>query len=321
MLVNPGDTFKFEISESEEGERLDFVISERISSVSRTHVSDLIKSGMIKIDGKDKKPGYHVREGEMVTGFLPFPREYSCGPEDIQIDIVFEDKDLVVINKPPGLVVHPAPGHETGTLVNALIARCPDLQGIGGELRPGIVHRLDKDTSGLMIAAKNHLSHMALIEMFKTREIKKKYLSLIVGTPSRDSGIIDLPIGRHPVERKKMSVLSRSGRDAVTLWRLVEGLGCASLVEAEIKTGRTHQIRVHFESLGHPVVGDTVYGVKKNLALKKIVGSTLFPARQMLHSWSLGFKHPVSGQDLEFLAELPSDMMSFIDHVRLIEKN
>lgn len=318
MLVNPGDTFSFVISEKENGERIDLVVSLRIETISRSQVASFIKSGLIKIDGREIKPGYHVHEGEMVTGFLPLPKEYSCEPEDIYFETLYEDSDLIVLNKPAGLVVHPAPGHEKGTLVNALMARCPDLQGIGGELRPGIVHRLDKDTSGLMIAAKNQRAHMALIDMFKERLVSKKYLAIVVGVPSVKDGSIEFSIGRHPVERKKMSVISRSSRNALTLWKLVDSFGCASLIEADIKTGRTHQIRVHFDAIGHPVAGDSVYGIKKNLELKKRIGSALFPVRHMLHSWSLSFCHPVTGVPLEFFAELPYDMNCFIEKIKSI---
>jgi len=312
MSVNPGDSFSFEVSYRENGERLDAVVSEKISGVSRSQIASLIKSCQVKIDNADKKPGYRVREGETVTGFLPFPTEYSCEAEDIEIEAIYEDNDLIVVNKPAGLVVHPSPGHESGTLVNALLSKCPDLQGIGGELRPGIVHRLDKDTSGLMVAAKNQITHNALIDMFKERAISKKYLAIAAGNLLADSGIIDSSIGRHPVERKKMSVVSKTGRSALTLWNVKERYGDAVLLEVEIKTGRTHQIRVHLDSIGRPVVGDSVYGAKKNAALKKIIGSASFPKRQMLHSWNLSFCHPITKETLEFHTELPQDMTDFI---------
>lgn len=316
MIVNPGESFSFEVSDRENGERFDAIVSDRIAGVSRSQIASLIKSGQVKIDNTDKRPGYRVRDGEMVTGFLPFPKVYSCEAEDIEIETVYEDNDLIVINKPAGLVVHPAPGHESGTLVNALLSKCPDLQGIGGELRPGIVHRLDKDTSGLMIAAKNQNTHIALIDMFKERTIFKKYLAIAAGNPIVDSGVIDLPIGRHRVERKKMSVESKIARSALTLWSVKERYNVASLIEAEIKTGRTHQIRVHLDAFGYPVIGDSVYGIKKNSALKKNMGSEYFPKRQMLHSWQLSFCHPSTSEFLEFKSDLPKDMMDFIQFLK-----
>lgn len=312
MLVNPGDRFELEISETENGERLDSIIAERLENVSRSRISSLIKTGLILIDNMIKKPGYHVREGEMITGFLPFPSEYSCEPEDIFFETLYEDHDIIVIDKPAGLVVHPSPGHESGTLVNALLAKCPDLQGIGGELRPGIVHRLDKDTSGLMIAAKNQYAHAALVDMFKTRSVEKKYLAIVAGVPNDEHGIIEIPVGRHPVDRKKMSVVSRKVKDALTIWKIKERFCNTALLEVEIKTGRTHQIRVHLDYIGYPVAGDQVYGDKKNALLKKHIGASVYPKRQMLHSWSLLFPHPATGITMNFQAKIPDDMDSFI---------
>lgn len=316
MTINPGESFSFEVSDEENGERFDSVVSERISGVSRSQITSMIKSGQIRIDNSDKRPGYRVRYGEMVTGLLPFPKVYSCKAEDIEIETIYEDNDLIVINKPAGLVVHPAPGHESGTLVNAILSKCPDLQGIGGEIRPGIVHRLDKDTSGLMIVAKNQNTHVALIDMFKERTVYKKYLAITAGNPINDSGVIDLPIGRHPVDRKKMSVVSKAPRSALTLWSVRERYGIASLLEAEIKSGRTHQIRVHLDSFGYPVLGDLVYGIKKNSLLKKKFGSEYFPNRHMLHSWKLGFCHPSTNEILEFQSDLPKDMGDFIQFLK-----
>jgi len=319
MIVNPGDSFNFEVSDSENGERFDTVVSDRINNSSRSQIASLIKSGQVKIDNEDKRPGYRVRDGEMVTGFLPFAKAYSCEAEDIEIEAVYEDEDLIVINKPAGIVVHPAPGHESGTLVNALLAKCPDLQGIGGELRPGIVHRLDKDTSGLMVAAKNQRTHVALIEMCKDRTVCKKYLAIVSGNPIVDSGVIDLAIGRHRIERKKMSVESKVGRPAMTIWSVEERFIVASLMEVEIKTGRTHQIRVHLDAFGYPVVGDCVYGVKKNSALKKKIGSQYFPKRQMLHSCELSFCHPITNEFLEFRSQMPKDMLEFIHSLKSMD--
>lgn len=316
MHVNPGDSFFFEISEAESDERFDIIMTARLQGISRSHISSLIKDRLILIDNIARKPGYRVRWGEKVAGFIPLPSVYSCEPQNIFFEVLYEDQDIIVINKPSGLVVHPAPGHESGTLVNALIAKCPDLQGIGGEIRPGIVHRLDKDTSGLMIAAKTHAAHNVLIEMFMARSIEKKYLAVVAGRIDEESGIIEKPIGRHPVDRKKMSVSSKNGKEALTFWKVVERFKCATLVEIEIKTGRTHQIRVHLDSIGHPVAGDQVYGDKKNAMLKRQTGSVAFPVRQMLHSWSLALRHPVSGNLMNFQAGMPADMNLFIELLR-----
>lgn len=316
MHVNPGDSFCFEISEAENGERFDIFMTARLHGISRSQISSLIKDGLILIDNTAKKPGYRLRWGEKVAGFIPLPTSYSCEPQDIFIETLYEDQDIIVINKPPGLVVHPAPGHESGTLVNALIAKCPDLQGIGGELRPGIVHRLDKDTSGLLIAAKNQVAHNALIEMFMARSVEKKYFAVAVGVIDEESGVIDRAIGRHSIDRKKMSVSSKRGKESLTFWKVVERFKCATLVEVEIKTGRTHQIRVHLDSIGHPVAGDQVYGDKKNLMLKRQIGGDAFPVRQMLHSWNLVLRHPVSGNIMNFQAGIPDDMNIFIESLR-----
>lgn len=318
MDLKPGDSFSFEVSFEENGERLDIILSEKFFSLSRSFGSSLIKSGAVRVDGEIKKPGYRIRYGETVTGLFPLPKEYSCIPQEIHFDCLYEDSDLIVVDKPAGLVVHPAPGHETGTLVNALLSRCPDLEGIGGELRPGIVHRLDKNTSGLIVVAKNQASHIKLTEMFKLRQISKKYIAIVVGVPALDDGMINHPIGRHSVDRKRMSVNSSSStRDALTFWTVLERLGCASLIEADIKTGRTHQIRVHMESIGHPIVGDDVYGLKLNSALRRSIGASFYPTRQMLHAWKLSFNHPSTGQKLEFTSPLPGDFTEFLNFIRI----
>jgi 23S rRNA pseudouridine1911/1915/1917 synthase len=246
--------------------------------------------------------------------------DYS--PEFILIEIIYQDDQIVVINKPPGLVVHPAPGHADGTLVNALLHHCPDLGAIGGEVRPGIVHRLDKDTSGTMVIAKNSAAHEELSRQFKAREVEKKYLALVYGTPQSDTGSVRLPIGRHPVDRKRMSTTTRKGRDAETTWQVCERFPGITLLELNLKTGRTHQIRVHCAAIGHPVVGDPVYRPRKLFADSgsllaeippPVVSALKSISRQMLHAWRLSFTHPSEKILLAFESPMPPDMADVID--------
>jgi 23S rRNA pseudouridine1911/1915/1917 synthase len=246
----------------------------------------------------------------------------SFKPESIPIEILYEDDDIVVINKQAGIVVHPAPGHYSGTLVNALLHHCPGLNGIGGAMRPGIVHRLDKDTSGALVVAKNDKAHVNLSKQFKSRQIKKKYLALVYGKMESDSGSVSLPIGRHPVDRKKMSTNSKKSRVAETTWHVRERFESASLIEVDLKTGRTHQIRVHCAAVKHPVLGDTVYGPRKtgreNKNLKDVFKSV---SRQMLHAWRLEFTHPVTETKVSFEAPIPSDMQAVITALRQIYRS
>ncbi|MFI5322611.1 MAG: RluA family pseudouridine synthase, partial [Thermodesulfobacteriota bacterium] len=245
--------------------------------------------------------------GEAVRVTLPEPQPMDAEPEDIPVNIIYEDDYIAVVDKPPGMTVHPGAGVRGGTLVNALLYRCKDLSGIGGTIRPGIVHRLDKDTSGVIVIAKNDLSHNSLVNQFKTRVVRKKYLAIVEGKIKKDSGTFSSKIGRHPVDRKKMSSKSKAGRESVTLWKVVKRFKDATLVEAEPKTGRTHQIRVHFSENGHPILGDAVYGHKKkkssalNAAAKRV-------GRQALHAWKIGFNHPHTQESVEFTAQLPCDM-------------
>jgi 23S rRNA pseudouridine1911/1915/1917 synthase len=239
------------------------------------------------------------------------------------LDILFEDRHLLVINKPPGLVVHPAAGHASGTLVNGILHHCPNLEGIGGDMRPGIVHRLDKDTSGIIVVAKTAHALAGLSHQFKTRSVDKRYCALVHGLPDRDSGTIDLPVGRHPVDRKKMSTVSPHGREALTLWRIKEKFEGAALLEVYLKTGRTHQIRVHCKSMGHPIIGDPVYGTRKklsNLAKGKVpfYQAVKKADRQMLHAFQLGFAHPVTAENHHFDAPLPEDMIAVIEALKKI---
>jgi 23S rRNA pseudouridine1911/1915/1917 synthase len=301
--------FTILVDASDSGKRLDLLVASRIPDCSRSVAANLIRNGKIKVQGDAKKPGYRTKTGDEICGHIPLPEPVLFKPEPIPIDILYEDDDIIVVNKPPGLVVHPAPGHYSGTLVNALLYHCPDLEGIGGEIRPGIVHRLDKDTSGVLVVAKNGRAHHNLALQFKLRRVKKEYLALVHGKMESDSGTILLPIGRHPVDRKKMSTRSRTSRVAETIWQVKEKFDKATLVELNLKTGRTHQIRVHFAAINHPIVGDPVYGGRK--AGKKVeYGKNLFISvpRQMLHARRLGFTHPETQKTLSFEAPIPLDI-------------
>ena len=303
--------FSFNVAEKDTGKRLDRVIASTLPEYSRTLITSHIRNGYILVAETQKKPGYRVSAGEAINGIITPQESLTCTPEPISIDILFEDIDIIVVNKPPGLVVHPAPGHYTGTLVNALLYHCPDLVDTGEQFRPGIVHRIDKETSGLLVIAKNRLAHNRLAGQFKSRTIKKTYLALVYGKMESQYGKISLPIGRHPVHRKKMSTVSRKSREAVTLWKVKECFEDATLIEINLKTGRTHQIRVHTAALGHPVVGDQIYGGKKR---EKFIEKTI--SRQMLHAWRLEFLHPIKENRVFFEAPVPSDMEQALSALR-----
>jgi 23S rRNA pseudouridine1911/1915/1917 synthase len=314
--------FTFHVEPTDSGKRLDLYIAALIPDCSRSLATTLIRNGNIRVQDAVKKPGYRVRAGDEVHGHIPPPAPILFKPEPIPIEILHEDDHIIVVNKRPGLVVHPAPGHYSGTLVNGLLYHCPFLEGIGTALRPGIVHRLDKDTSGVLVVAKNNRAHQHLAKLFKSRRIQKKYLALVHGTMESDSGKISLPIGRHPVDRKKMSTKSRKSRVAETTWRIKERFEPASLIELDLKTGRTHQIRVHCAAIHHPVIGDPVYG-RKNTWKNVDRGQELFGSikRQMLHARRLEFSHPATQETVCFEAPLPSDMQSVIEALRGIPPN
>ncbi len=271
----------------------------------------MIIEGHIHVQGEKKKPGYRVKAGEEISGNIPSPIPAVFKPEPIEIDILYEDEHLIVINKRAGIVVHPAPGHYSGTLVNALLYHCPDIGTISGEIRPGIVHRLDKDTSGTLVVAKNSIIHENLSMQFKSRTIKKEYLALVHGEMESDSGSINLSIGRHPVHRKRMSTKSRKGREAETLWEVRERFKNATLIKVNLKTGRTHQIRVHCAAINHPVIGDPVYCTRK--AEKDLQNKA---ARQMLHAWRLKIFHPDLQKKMTFESPIPQDMEECIKALR-----
>ncbi|MDI3312567.1 MAG: RluA family pseudouridine synthase [Thermoanaerobacterium sp.] len=274
--------------------RIDSFLASEVD-YTRSYLKKLILDGLVKVNDKSVKPNYKIKEGDVIDVTIPEAEEIDLKPENIPLDIIYEDDDIIVVNKPQGMVVHPAPGNLSGTLVNALLYHCTNLSGINGELRPGIVHRLDKDTSGVMVVAKNDKAHLELSNQIKNRTILKKYLAIVEGVIKCDEGSIEAPIGRDHIERKKMAVV-KDGRYALTLYRVLERYKNNSLVEAVIKTGRTHQIRVHMSYIGHPIVGDEVYGYKKqrfNLS------------GQALHSKLLGLVHPSKKTYMEFEAPVP----------------
>jgi 23S rRNA pseudouridine1911/1915/1917 synthase len=296
------------------GRRLDVVLAELIADVSRTQLSRHIGEGAVMLNGKPASPSQKVREGDTVVWTPPAVREVELLAQDIPLRVVFEDEHLVVVDKPPGLVVHPAAGHDDGTLVNALLAHCHDLRGIGGELRPGIVHRIDKDTSGLLVVAKDDVTMNALGADFKIHRIKRVYEALAVGRPAHGSGKIDTLIGRDPHDRKKFSIKVKIGKRAVTNWRLLEVLGGASRMEAELETGRTHQVRVHFAAMGCPLLGDQTYGRSPRDEDLRAISKQL--GRQALHARVLGFHHPKTGKWVEFEAAPPEDFMAALTALR-----
>lgn len=290
--------------------RLDKQILETHPDFSRSRIEGLIKSGFVTVNGAvAEKAGMKVSEDDEIVVEIPPPVPAVPEPEDIPLDIVFEDEDMVVIDKAPGMVVHPAPGHFTGTLVNALLYHCPNLSGIGGVARPGIVHRLDQDTSGLIVVAKSQAAMDGLVQAFSShKNIEKTYLAICHGRPRLDAGRIENLIGRHPVDRKRMAIVEKNGKVAITNWRVFDcNRPQSTAVECKIETGRTHQIRVHMASLGCPVIGDKVYG--KSALDKKL---DPVPARQMLHAWKLKLWHPVKRVEVAFEAPVPEDMKQYL---------
>ncbi len=310
-------TEHFTVEQSLPSERLDIFLRTKFPAVSRGAMQRLIEQGHIRVDGKTVKPTHSPRAGEKIEIHFPEPKPTAAQPEEIPLDILFEDKSLLVVNKPAGLVVHPAAGHEEHTLVNALLHHCKgSLSGIGGVARPGIVHRLDKETSGCLVVAKNDETHIALSEQFANRVVKKVYHAIVCGEVPREAGEIHAAIARHPTHRKRMAVHDDSdGRAAHTSYRVLEKLNHATLVEAQIHTGRTHQIRVHFQHLGHPVVGDDTYGSTKNKRLKELANYAA--PRVLLHAKELSFIHPRTQKTLKFSAPLPDDFKQALKLLRL----
>jgi 23S rRNA pseudouridine1911/1915/1917 synthase len=293
------------ILEAQKGDRIDKVISGLNNEWSRTQVQQWIKKGQILVNGQEVKTNYKCNLGDQIEIQIPEPVELEVVPEEMDLDIYYEDKDVLVVNKPKGMVVHPAPGHMTGTLVNGLMAHCKDLSGINGVLRPGIVHRIDKDTSGLLMVAKNDLAHESLVNQLVEKSVTRKYKAIVHGVIPHDFGTIDAPLGRDPKDRQSMVVVD-NGKHAVTHFQVLERFKNFTFVECQLETGRTHQIRVHMKYIGYPLVGDPKYGPKKTLDLNG----------QALHAGVLGFTHPRTGEYLEFEAPLPEYFEQLIIQLR-----
>lgn len=304
------------VGEAEAGQRTDQALS-ALAGVPRAQARRWLDEGRVQLDGKPARASRRVEPGAVLEADPPEPVASEVAPEPIALDVLHEDPDLIVVDKPPGLVVHPAPGHPAGTLVNALLHHCRDLSGIGGVLRPGIVHRLDRGTSGVMVAAKNDESHAALSQQFADHSIERVYRALVVGTPGADAGRVDRAIGRHPRDRKKMSVRTRSGREAHTAWAMLRRFPRAGLSWLEVRpeTGRTHQIRVHLSSTGLPIFGDPTYG----RGARRARGRGLSFDRPALHAAVLGFTHPRSGERLRYEAPEPADLAALLERIERAE--
>lgn len=291
---------------TDQNERIDKYITLQNEDWSRSQVQAWIKEGRVTVNGEPVKNNYKLQEDDEITLRVPPPKEMAIKPESMPLDIVYEDGDVVVVNKPRGLVVHPAPGHYSGTLVNGLLAHCKDLSGINGVLRPGIVHRIDKDTSGLLMVAKNDKAHMGLAEQLKEHTVNRKYVAIVHGVIPHEMGTIDAPIGRDPKNRQQMAVVFENSKPAVTHFIVLERYKEHTLVELKLETGRTHQIRVHMKYIGYPLAGDPKYGPKNTLELDG----------QALHAGTLGFIHPRTGEHLEFEAPMPKDLADIIHFLK-----
>jgi len=317
------------VASEDAGRRLDVFAAAKMSELSRSAAERLIESGHIVASGRRVKPSYKVRAGEIISISIPPPEPTEIRPEAIPLDILYEDADLLVINKPRGMVVHPAAGSRSGTLVNAILSHCEGLSGVGGEERPGIVHRLDKDTSGVMAVAKSDRAHRELTRQIQARTARRCYYALVWGDPAFETHVVEAAIGRHPVDRKKMAVLPESGRfrsrPAITELQVTERFGEMALLEARLQTGRTHQIRVHCAHIGHPVVGDPVYGRARALRgggrrdkiwLGRLQHFLASLQGQMLHAHTLTFCHPITGEEMAFTAPMPEDMATLLQALR-----
>ena len=293
-----------ELTADRPGERLDVFLSPAVAGLSRSQARRLIDDGLVTVDGAPERPSYRLPGGARITATLPPVEEVESAAERIPLTIIYQDEDVIVVDKPAGLTVHPAPGPPSGTLVNALLALAPELADLRDRVRPGIVHRLDRDTSGLLVVARNERARDDLIRQMKQREVSKTYLALVQGVPQPPQGTIEAPIGRHPRNRKKMAVVA-GGREAETRYRVREAVDGFALLEVEPVTGRTHQIRVHLAAIGHPVVGDSVYGKRSDLV-----------GRQFLHAWRLAFDLPSSGRRVEFESPLPADLRAALARLR-----
>ena len=318
-LFKQGKLFSLQVTKKDQGKRLDQFLSETDLNLSRSQAKLLIQTHHILLNQKPAKASARVKTGDRISGSLPEPEPLSLKPEPLPLTILYEDPSIIVIDKPPGMVVHPAYGNPSGTLVNALLYHCKDLAGINGVLRPGIVHRLDKDTSGVMVVAKEEEAFHHLTKQFRNRTVEKVYLAIVYGRFGQNEGLIDSAIGRHPSERKRMSTRTKRGREAITRWKKVEEFDSCTLLEIFPRTGRTHQIRVHLSSIGHPVLGDPLYGRKgrpgaiHDPVLKECVKRL---NRQALHARRLGFTHPRTEERMQFVSPLPQDMKEALEWLR-----
>ncbi|MDI3257293.1 MAG: RluA family pseudouridine synthase [Kyrpidia sp.] len=299
------DALWFVVADEEAGERIDRFLARRMEDVSRSRIQGWIEEGRVQVGERTVKANHRVRPGEDVLVEPPEPEPVDVVPEPMELNIVFEDGDQVVVDKPRGMVVHPAPGHPRGTLVNGLLAHCGSLSTLGGGVRPGIVHRIDRDTSGLLVAAKTDAAYAWLAKQFHDHTVDREYLALVHGVVPHDHGTVDAPVGRHPLLRQQMAVV-RGGRPAVTHFTVVERFSRATLLRLRLQTGRTHQIRVHMEFIGFPVIGDPKYGPRRSMGMKG----------QALHAAVLGFDHPATGSRLRFTSPLPDDMRALMARLR-----
>lgn len=295
-----------QVNEMQANERIDKMLSTYQSDWSRTQVQQWIKEGLVLVNGKKIKGNYKCQVNDEIIVTIKEPEPLDVVPEQMDLDIYYEDEDVLVVNKPRGMVVHPAPGHTTGTLVNGLMAHCHDLSGINGVMRPGIVHRIDKDTSGLLMVAKNDAAHESLVNQLVEKTVTRKYVAIVHGVIPHDVGTIDAPIGRDPKDRQSMTVIDTNSKNAVTHFRVLERFDQYSFVECQLETGRTHQIRVHMKYIGYPLAGDPKYGPKKTLPIEG----------QALHAGVLGFVHPKTGEYMEFSAPIPSEMEKLLQILR-----
>ncbi len=294
------------VSEEQTSERLDKFLSTTEPEWSRTQVQQWVKDGLIEVNGKQVKANYKVQAGDQIKVEIPDPEALDVEAEPMDLDIYYEDADVLVVNKPRGMVVHPAPGHVTGTLVNGLMAHCNDLSGINGVMRPGIVHRIDKDTSGLLMVAKNDMAHESLVNQLVAKTVTRKYTAVVHGIIQHDTGTIDAPIGRDKKDRQSMTVTKENAKQAVTHFDVIERFKDFTVVECRLETGRTHQIRVHMKYIGYPLAGDPKYGPRKTVDFNG----------QLLHAGVLGFDHPRTGEYMEFTAPIPADMQSFYRFIK-----
>ena len=302
------EILNYMVSDGQSGIRIDRYLSEKNEELSRSYIQKLLKEQKITVNGSMVKANYKVQSEDEISVALPDMEEPDILPEDIPLDILYEDNDVLVVNKPKGMVVHPSAGHTSGTLVNAIMFHCKDnLSGINGVLRPGIVHRIDKDTTGALLICKDDVVHRDLAEQLKEHSIKRRYRAVVQGNLKEDEGTVNAPVGRHPTDRKKMAINHKNGKEAITHYKVLERFGQATYIECRLETGRTHQIRVHMASLGHPLLGDTVYGSSKN---------PYHLQGQALHAMILGFVHPITGKYLEFEAPLPEYFSKLLEKLR-----